>query len=72
MGNAVCPPIIAAIAGSILHHILPLHQDPTASSTTTNIGSWIDYGRHVAVQLALDAIRPDRRDIISTKLKLKR
>lgn len=47
-GNAVCPPIIAAIASAVLDRC-PDHVRQAQSD-------WIEYGRTVAVQLAYDAI----------------
>jgi hypothetical protein len=48
IGNAVCPPLIASIAGAVLHccpMIVGYHHHP----------SWIEYGRHVAIHLAYEA-----------------
>jgi site-specific DNA-cytosine methylase len=45
-GNAVCPPVVAAIAGAVLGrcpNVCKEHAD------------WVEFGRSVAVQLAYDA-----------------
>ncbi|CAB9527907.1 Modification methylase [Seminavis robusta] len=47
-GNAVCPPLIAALAGAVLAHGSAQPQ------------SWVDYGRQVAVDLAYQATRTGR------------
>lgn len=49
-GNAVCPPVIAAITGAILDRC-PNHVRQAQSD-------WIEFGRTTAVQLAYDAIIP--------------
>ena len=50
-GNAVCPPIIAAIAGAVLDRC----PDHVRAAQT----DWIEFGRTIAVQLAYDAILPN-------------
>ena len=49
-GNAVCPPVIAAITGAILDRC-PNHVRQAQSD-------WIEFGRTTAVRLAYDAILP--------------
>ena len=46
-GNAVCPPLIAALAGAVLGY-------------SRNDMLWEDYGRQVAVELAYQATRTGR------------
>jgi DNA (cytosine-5)-methyltransferase 1 len=48
-GNAVCPPLIAALAGAVLGYALDDHR-------------WVTYGRQVAVDLAYQATRKGRPD----------
>lgn len=52
IGNAVCPPLIAALAGAVLHHCR--FGDPSIDNW-----DWVQRGREVAVQLALAATRPE-------------
>lgn len=52
IGNAVCPPLVAALAGAVLNHI-QFDDDPSL-----NEWDWIQRGRDVAIQLALAATRP--------------
>lgn len=53
-GNAVCPPVVAAISGSILACIKTLNQER----------DWRVFGIEVAISLALDAILKDKRDLV--------
>ena len=62
LGNAVCPPIIAALSGSIL------------SKCDTIVGykdhdDWVQYGRNIACYLAIQAISPQRRNIVLERLQ---
>jgi len=54
LGNAVCPPLVAALAGSVLEaaHI------PTMCDANNN-ESWTTRGRRIAVELANAALCPD-------------
>ncbi len=54
LGNAVCPPLVAALAGSVLEaaHI-------TTRGDTDNTESWTTMGRRIAVELANAALCPD-------------
>jgi DNA-cytosine methyltransferase len=52
IGNAVCPPLVAALAGAVLHHI---HFD---NDPTLNEWDWVQRGRDIAIQLAISATRP--------------
>ena len=54
-GNAVCPPLMAALAGAVLDRVLTV--SPPTSSTASN---WVDWGRQVAVDLAYQATRTGR------------
>jgi DNA (cytosine-5)-methyltransferase 1 len=58
-GNAVCPPIIVAIAGAILHRCTNLTQ-------YNERGDWVEWGRTVAVQLAYAAVLP--KTILGTSI----
>jgi DNA (cytosine-5)-methyltransferase 1 len=83
LGNAVCPPVVAAVAGAILDHIqrAPPQKNSRVPKATTagricgsdtngnNGGDWASYGRIVAVELALDAVHPDRRDSVSARVQ---
>ena len=59
-GNAVCPPLIAAIAGAIIGHSSPEHRD-----------AWVVHGRTVAIQLAVDAVLPSRQDLTWARIRYK-
>ena len=52
-GNAVCPPLIAALAGAVL--------DAAEGRKKTGVrynANWLEKGRQVAVELACSALRP--------------
>mmetsp|Transcript_153662 Transcript_153662/g.492569 ORF Transcript_153662/g.492569 Transcript_153662/m.492569 type:complete len:432 (+) Transcript_153662:82-1377(+) len=57
-GNAVCPPMIAAVAGAVLAHC------PSMSSDR----DWVAAGRSAAIQLALRALPPQHREKILGRL----
>jgi len=48
LGNAVCPPVVAALAGAVLAHC-PTVQLPPGGLVAED---WVDYGRATAIQLA--------------------
>ena len=50
----MCPPVVAAVSGSILACINTLNHDR----------DWRVFGIEVAVTLALDAVLEDRRDLV--------
>ena len=52
IGNAVCPPLMAAVAGAILEQI---HFKDSG---------WEEYGRRTAIKLALEAVRPNRQSAL--------
>ena len=52
IGNAVCPPLMAAVAGAILEQVL------------LDDSGWEEYGRRTAIKLALEAVRPNRHDAL--------
>ena len=54
IGNAVCPPLIAALAGSVLD--VAGIERPCATS-------WTDEGRRVAIDLSLASLRPRRAEV---------
>jgi DNA (cytosine-5)-methyltransferase 1 len=56
IGNAVCPPLMAAVAGAVLERVL-------------GEKGWEEYGRQISVKLALAALRPTRRAVAVEKLK---
>ena len=60
IGNAVCPPLIAALAGAVLG------QCSTARLIGPNVdkyseAEWVTRGRSAALALALEAVAPTRR-----------
>jgi hypothetical protein len=59
-GNAVCPPLVAAIAGETLALCRPddVQED------------WIAHGRSVEIQLAVSAVLPIRNDTTWMRLRL--
>jgi DNA (cytosine-5)-methyltransferase 1 len=57
-GNAVCPPLIAAIAGAVIGSCRPELRD-----------AWVVHGRNVAMQLAVSAVLPSRQDPTWTRLR---
>jgi DNA (cytosine-5)-methyltransferase 1 len=50
IGNAVCPPVVAAVAGALLHTC------PSISGYK-NHEDWVLWGRETAIKLAYDAVR---------------
>jgi len=50
IGNAVCPPVIAVLAGAILDHCRPRPKD---------YRDWVERGREVAIALAISATRSE-------------
>ena len=60
LGNAVCPPLIAALAGSVLDAIgVQMRDDVDAKTKATAKGCWTEKGRDVAIKLAYQSLRPD-------------
>ena len=57
-GNAVCPPVVAAIAGAVIGRCRPEHEN-----------TWVERGRTVAVRLAIDATMPNRRELTWARLQ---
>ena len=53
IGNAVCPPIIAALAGRVLD-LAGIGKGKNASDDA----NWTEKGRRVAIDLARAALRP--------------
>ena len=64
IGNAVCPPLIAALAGAVLDRVLT--TKPPSGMQSSNSSDWVAWGRHVAVGLAYEAARPERPDLEDT------
>ena len=58
-GNAVCPPIVAAIAGSVIGRCRPENHE-----------AWVAWGRTVAIQLAVDALLPSRRELTLSRVRI--
>lgn len=56
LGNAVCPPLIAVLAGAVLNHILEDERD------------WLDVGLWSGVSLAFECISPVRIDEVYNRL----
>jgi hypothetical protein len=54
IGNAVCPPVIAVLAGSILNCILLNEED----NNEDNESSWLEKGLFCGIELAFDALSP--------------
>merc|ERR1712194_354705 len=61
LGNAVCPPVIAAIAGAVLAHCGDLHQCSPALD-------WVAVGRSTAVRLAISALPLTKRSVVASRL----
>lgn len=62
IGNAVCPPLVAALAGAVLAHSIPFDNCSLAHRFGGQ-GSWEAIGRAAAVQLATgSAIVRNRRN----------
>lgn len=61
LGNAVCPPLIAALAGAVLQRCLLSSETKNNESSLSGVVSqaidWVARGRSVAIQLALEATR---------------
>jgi DNA-cytosine methyltransferase len=55
IGNAVCPPVIAALAGAVLDRIMPV-----GVSSSMEIDC-VQRGRQVAMELAAASLRPQKR-----------
>ena len=56
IGNAVCPPLVAALGGAVLAHSdIPAHHVGSAEEV-----DWVSTGLAVAVRLALSAV--DRKE----------
>ena len=53
IGNAVCPPLIAALAGAVLDRVLT-RKPPCGTS------NWVEWGRYVAVGIAYQATKKGR------------
>jgi len=62
LGNAVCPPVVAILAGSIIPHCSNI-------STKSCDEDWIDKGLWVGVGLALDAVAPGKISDVIRRLK---
>ena len=62
LGNAVCPPVIAVLAGAILDTA----NIPLGSEKHTD---WTQAGLHVGVQLALNAVTPERLEAVLDKVQ---
>jgi DNA (cytosine-5)-methyltransferase 1 len=63
IGNAVCPPLIAALAGAVLEVCLdvppPADCDTDGDDNSQAGQDWVQRGREVAIELALAATRED-------------
>jgi hypothetical protein len=55
IGNAVCPPLVAVLAGAVLAHSVPIENDLVRHLAGVE-GGWEAVGRAAAVQLALSAV----------------
>ena len=54
LGNAVCPPLMAAIAGAVLARCPGVPPPPSGEG-------WVAEGRAVGVRLAIEAVAPGHR-----------
>lgn len=60
LGNAVCPPLIAALAGSVLDAIdVQMRDDVDVKTKAKAKGCWTEKGRDVAIKLACQSLRPE-------------
>ncbi len=60
LGNAVCPPLIAALAGSVLDAIdVQMSDDVDVKTKAAATSCWTEKGRDVAIQLACQSLRPE-------------
>lgn len=72
LGNAVCPPVICALASSVLHHcrgMLPPPPPPSVEEVGVVGVDWEDLGLSAAVQLAMGAVAPHRRQAVWDRLQ---
>ena len=63
LGNAVCPPVIAALGGAILE------KCPGIAGYNRH-ENWVDFGRLTACRLALEAVSPQQRTSVEKRLYL--
>ena len=56
-GNAVCPPIIAALAGAVLDHCHLSSGSSSSSQTDVMMMDWTEKGLEVAIALSMAATR---------------
>ena len=71
-GNAVCPPVVCAIAGAMLEHMEQQKIDGADGGTPCPVataGAEAGVGLSAAVQVALGAVAPRRRDAVLQWLK---
>ena len=62
--DAVCPPVIVALAGASVARF----PDVTGHNKDHNDTDWEDVGLWVATELALDAVAPCRRTAVLERL----
>lgn len=77
-GNAVCPPIVAAVAACMLAAREDPAEEPAtkrrrrecvAEDDVETIGAWTCPGARAALRLALDAVPPRSRDALASKMR---
>jgi hypothetical protein len=68
-GNAVCPPVIAVLAGSVLAHCQETSTTTGTTTTTTSPEQWQIHGLQVALELSLDSLLPTRREVAYKRLQ---
>jgi len=61
-GNAVCPPLIAALAGAVL-------AEANSNGFDRHNNDWRAKGLEFGVHIALDCVLPQRREIVYQRLQ---
>ncbi len=56
LGNAVCPPVISVLVGSILDYALIDNED------------WVEKGLWTGIKLSIDAVSPDQESAVCSRL----
>lgn len=62
-GNAVCPPVIAALAGAVLARCENIQG-------YSNHDDWVEFGRMTGCRLAFDSISPRQRATVRDRLSI--
>ena len=64
LGNAVCPPVIAAISGCILACCPDILR-------CEEMNDWESWGMNTAISLSLSCIKPEKRDSLIERIRLR-